>query len=120
MALTAWLPLFTVTIAAMGAVFAALRFNREDASAVVAQQSTVLADMKALNDELAEAAARIRTERDELLQRVTALGEQVADAAARIELLQEEIRELRADLRARVRFTDKMRAGDAPETLLDP
>lgn len=106
MTLAAWLPLFTVALAAVGAVFAALRYNREDASAVVVQQSTVLADMKSLNDELGDAISRIRLERDELLVRVIECTQEVARGTEEIASLRAEVASLRADLRARRRYYD--------------
>jgi chromosome segregation ATPase len=54
-------------LAGLGAlVFGALRFNREDAKSVVDQQSTLLSDMRSLNDELAEALERCRARKSDI------------------------------------------------------
>lgn len=79
MSLTAWLPVVTVILAVIGGVVAMLKFPQERASAVIAQQSTVLADMKSLNDDLGNTANRIRGERDELLAKVTELTTEIRD-----------------------------------------
>lgn len=47
-----------------GLVFVALKYNREDATSVIGQQSSILADMKALNDELAGSLERCQKQRD--------------------------------------------------------
>jgi len=47
-----------------GLVFVALKYNREDATSVIGQQSAILADMKALNDELAGTLERCQKQRD--------------------------------------------------------
>lgn len=47
-----------------GLVFVALKYNREDATSVIGQQSAILADMKALNDELAGTLDRCQKQRD--------------------------------------------------------
>lgn len=59
--------------AAIGAIIALLKFRREDTTQIVTQQSTLLQDMKSLNDELVEATARLRAERDELEREGAAL-----------------------------------------------
>lgn len=72
-----------------GVIFTALRFNRDDTTAIVGQQSTVLASMKGLNDELRETSDRMRTERDELR------GE-VANLTGQIDALRRELRDAMA------------------------
>lgn len=47
-----------------GVIFTALRFRRDDTTAVVSQQSTILNDMKTLNGELRTTAASLKDERD--------------------------------------------------------
>ena len=54
------LPALTVSGGLAAAIFTALRFNRDDATAIVNQQKQVLDSMKALNDELGEALDRSR------------------------------------------------------------
>jgi len=49
-----------------GTVFTALRWRRDDTSAAVSTQSTVLGDMAGLNDELRKAVTDCRTDRDRL------------------------------------------------------
>ena len=83
-----WAPIALALAGLVGAVFAALRFNRDDATAVVAQQSTVLADMRSLNEELAEAAARVRLERDDLAAKIILLTAEIAALRVQITALQ--------------------------------
>ena len=49
-----------------GIIFTALRFRRDDTTAIVDQQSTITSEFKALNDELRVTADALRKERDEL------------------------------------------------------
>jgi hypothetical protein len=53
-----------------GVLFTAMRFNRDDTTAVVSQQSTILHDMQALNAEL-------RTTNGELRDQVAQLRAQI-------------------------------------------
>jgi hypothetical protein len=69
--------LVTGILGVCGLVFTALRFNRDDTTAAVATQSSVLHDMAALNDELRKTTTELRTERDELRGQVRALGVEV-------------------------------------------
>jgi predicted phage gp36 major capsid-like protein len=75
------LPALTVAGGLMAAVFTALRFNRDDATAVVNQQKNVLDSMKSLNDELEAALQRTR--------------EELKEMRAENDVLRAEIRELR-------------------------
>jgi hypothetical protein len=54
------LPALTVSGGLAAAIFTALRFNRDDATAVVNQQKTLLDGMRDLNQELQEALDRCR------------------------------------------------------------
>lgn len=47
-----------------GILFGAVRYNRDEAGKVIVQQTSILTDMRALNDELIESLDRVRTERD--------------------------------------------------------
>jgi hypothetical protein len=47
-----------------GIVFTALRFRRDDTTAVVSQQAQITSEMKILSDELRASAERLRNERD--------------------------------------------------------
>jgi hypothetical protein len=67
-----------------GLVFTALRFRRDDTTAIVTQQSTITTEMKTLNDELRLTTDALRAERDELKERIAHLQGQVD--ALRIEL----------------------------------
>jgi len=91
MFLSTWVPLITASIALLGGLVAALRFNRQDAKLIVETQSTVMADMKVLNDELSVSAQRMRAERDELLV-------QIGECAAQVKELERFITTLRSDL----------------------
>ena len=74
-------------------VFGALKYNREEAGKIVTQQTNVLTDMRALNDELVEHIARLREERD-------SLREQRDDLRTKVDACSNEIRELRAVIEA--------------------
>ena len=67
------LPALTAAAGLAAAVFTALRFNRDDATAVVNQQREVLGSMRSLNEELQAALDRARAERDELRVEVVEL-----------------------------------------------
>ena len=67
-----------------GVIFTALKYNRDDTTAVVTQQSQILGDMKQLNDEWRATAELLRVERDELRTQVEGLRGQVE--ALRVEL----------------------------------
>jgi hypothetical protein len=56
-----------------GVIFTALRFRRDDTTAIVNQQDTILNDFKSLNEELRITADRLRTERDECTEQVKKL-----------------------------------------------
>ena len=56
-----------------GVLLTALRWRRDDTTAVVTQQSTILHDMQAVNTELRETAAALRSERDECKNEVSKL-----------------------------------------------
>ena len=73
----------TIVIALMGiagVVFTALRFNRDDTTAIVNQQSSIVADMKVLNDELRSTVDRLRVENEELRRTVDRLTRKLPDA----------------------------------------
>jgi uncharacterized coiled-coil DUF342 family protein len=58
-------------------VFAAMRYNRDDTTAIVNQQSTLLGNIKTLNDELRTTADKLKQERDALREEVGRLTGQV-------------------------------------------
>jgi len=60
-----------------GIIFTALKFNRDDTTSIVSQQSGVLKDMATLNDDLRATVSDLRSERDQLRGEVQALHEQV-------------------------------------------
>lgn len=73
----------TLIIALMGVagvIFTALRYNRDDSTAIVAQQSHIVADMKLLNDELRTTVGRLKEENDELRRTVDRLTRKLPDA----------------------------------------
>ena len=49
-----------------GCIFTALRYRRDDTTAIVNQQSTILHDMQAVNFELREQVKELRVEIDRL------------------------------------------------------
>jgi outer membrane murein-binding lipoprotein Lpp len=63
-----------------GVVFTALKYNRDDTTAIVTQQSTIVKDMQALNDELRTQIDRLRQENDQLRSTVDRLSQKVPDA----------------------------------------
>lgn len=71
--LEALLPALTACGALSAAIFTALRFNRDDATAVVNQHKEVLAAMKSLNDELQEALERSKAEHAETRNQLAAV-----------------------------------------------
>jgi hypothetical protein len=73
------LPLVIGIIGLGGLVFTALRFRRDDTSAIVNQQDTIFAEMRSLNAELRETTDRLRAERDELTVQVERLTAQVQE-----------------------------------------
>jgi uncharacterized coiled-coil DUF342 family protein len=62
-----------------GLIFTAMRYNRDDTTAIVNQQNVILGDMKILNDELRTTAKQLREERDALSVQVEELRAQVAE-----------------------------------------
>lgn len=82
------LPALTVSGALAAAIFTALRFNRDDATAVVNQQKLLLDGMRDLNAELQGALDRSRAECGRLSERLDSAHVEaerlraVADAAA--------------------------------------
>ena len=58
------LPLVIGILGVGGLIFTALRFRRDDTTAVVTQQAQITGEMKLLNDELRLAVDRLRKERD--------------------------------------------------------
>ena len=88
------LAISTGLVGLIGVVFGALRFQRDEAGKIVAQQTAVLGDMRDLNDELQDALARTRDERDQFAGEVRLLRETV-------QRLEDEVRKLRIALDAR-------------------
>ncbi len=60
-----------------GVIFTALRYNRDDSTAVLTQQNTILTEMKTLNDELRMSVTNLREENQMLKQQVNDLTTQV-------------------------------------------
>ena len=56
-----------------GVIFTALRFRRDDTTAIVGQQTVILNDMHVVNDELRVTAASLRDERDKCHEEVAKL-----------------------------------------------
>jgi hypothetical protein len=78
-----------------GIVFTALRFRRDDTTAVVTQQTQITTEMKTLADEQRLALERVRDERD-------ALKAEVARLTGQIEVLREDLREARTQNVSRI------------------
>jgi predicted nuclease with TOPRIM domain len=93
--LIALLPALIAAVLALagtgGVIFVALRHNRDEAGKIVTQQTSVLSNMQALNDELSDAldrarneSDRFRAERDELMACVTGCRDEIK--ALRVEV----------------------------------
>ena len=78
------IPIIIGLLGIAGILFTAMKYNRDDTTAVVTQQSTIVGEMKTLNDELRTTTRDLRTERDALKEQVQELTNQVA--ALRTEL----------------------------------
>jgi hypothetical protein len=78
-----------------GIIFTALRFRRDDTTAVVTQQSQITTEMKTLNDELRATTASLREERDQLRLEVQRLSGQ-------IDVLRSELHTAQAQLTGKV------------------
>ena len=63
-----------------GVIFTALRFRRDDTTAVVTQQSTILNDMKTINGELRTTAESLKVERDACRNEVQGLRGELREA----------------------------------------
>lgn len=61
-----------------GIIFTALRYRRDDTTALVGQQDTIVNEMKVLNEENRQAAAILREERNELRTQVERLTNEIA------------------------------------------
>lgn len=71
------LPLVIGLMGLCGLVFTALRFRRDDTTAVIDQQSKITAEMKTLADEQRAHTEEIRVERDALKVQVDRLTAQL-------------------------------------------
>ena len=80
-----WPVLVTLAIGVFGlagVIFTALKFNRDDTTAIVSQQNTLMGDMKMLNEELRTSTKTLQDERDSLREEVKGLRAQIADLRA--------------------------------------
>lgn len=88
-----FLPLVSLVIGVIGLgglVFTALRFRRDDTTAIVTQQSAIFDDLKKLNEELRATSDGLRSERDQLQYKVQ-------DLSGQIEALRRELRVSQAE-----------------------
>jgi hypothetical protein len=67
------LPLIIGVLGLAGLIFTALRYGRDDTTAVISQQAEITAEMKTLHDELRITTERLRKERDACLTEVERL-----------------------------------------------
>jgi uncharacterized coiled-coil DUF342 family protein len=77
-----WPVLVTLAIGIFGLaglVFTALKFNRDDTTSIVNQQTTLMGDMKMLNEELRTSTETLRGERDSLREEVARLNGQITE-----------------------------------------
>lgn len=75
------LPLVGVAAGVLGLVFTALKFQRDQAGALVAQQHTIF-------EELGETADRLRAERDDCAEKLVELEEELARTQNRVRVLE--------------------------------
>jgi hypothetical protein len=68
-----------------GLIFTALRYRRDDTTAIVNQQNVILSDMKTLNDELRKTADDLRGQRDALQIQVEQLTAQVSEFEGKLD-----------------------------------
>lgn len=88
------LPFLSLAIGVVGLaglMFTALRYRRDDTTAVVTQQSTILDNMKSLNEELRTSTENMRQERD-------ALRVEVQHLTGQVEMLRTELHEAHAQM----------------------
>lgn len=76
-----------------GVVFTALRFRRDDTTAIVNQQDTILGDFKSLNEELRITADRLRTERDECGEQVARLRQELGEVHGGVDRIEQKLDE---------------------------
>lgn len=69
-----WIALFIGVMGVAGVIFTALRYNRDDSTAIVQQQSTVLNDMHTINDELRLQVKDLREQIDRLRDELAKLA----------------------------------------------
>lgn len=106
---TVYLPFLSLAIGVVGLaglIFTALRYRRDDTTALVQQQDTLFNDLKSLNEELRETTKAIQEERDELRLKIERLNEQIAE-------LQKELNDAHAQLTGKMtRIERKLSDGD--------
>lgn len=83
--LAATLPLVIGILGLGGLVFTALRFRRDDTTAILTQQNTIMGEMKTLNDELRTSVTSLREERDQLRTQVESLTGEITSLRGELE-----------------------------------
>ena len=76
-----------------GVIFTALKYNRDDTTAVVNQQAQIVGTMKTLNEELRTTADSLRTEVQSLRGENEVLHGQVEGLTAQVEAMRRELHE---------------------------
>ena len=71
------IPIIIGLLGLAGIIFTALKYNRDDTTAVMNQQHTIMGEMKTLNDELRQTVTNLRSERDSLSAQVGELTNQI-------------------------------------------
>jgi len=99
---TALLPLVIGILGLGGLIFTALKYNRDDTTAVIGQQNTILDNMKALNEETRSTLEELRKERDEAKAEVERLRGEVGELRKQVEDLKTELRVANAALTGQV------------------
>jgi chromosome segregation ATPase len=94
------IPIITLVTGIVGAVFIALRFQREEAGKTVEQHAAVFGSYRDLIDELEEALTRCRGDRKHHEDEIAVIRAQLSEANGDRQRLQLEKKQLEANLRA--------------------
>ena len=68
-----------------GIIVTAMKYNRDDTTAIVGQQTQILENMHTLNDELRIRSDSLKSERDELAGQITGLKDQIEQLRAELQ-----------------------------------
>lgn len=89
--LAGWLAIVIGLTGLGGIIFTALRYQRDDTTAIVSQQNTILGDFKSLNEELRLATDRLRAERDECGEEVAKLRRELGEVRGGVNRIEKKL-----------------------------